>query len=149
MLSRANGPERPWLILNVRQMKPIPDGWTDDMRISIRAGRSAEELVDFVFEGLRRFAATDVFCAKLRVRFGLSEDDARLALDRVPGGIIRALTGNPLNRPSSEKDPLAHIAFERVWAELTPSSSSPKHKVASGPWLKWHQDLQEITKQNA
>jgi hypothetical protein len=39
------------------------------------------------------------------VRPGLSEDDARLAHDRTPGGCVRVATRNPANAPAQDKPP--------------------------------------------
>ena len=128
-------------------MFTIPEGWTDDMRIAIAPGAPSEELVDLVFESLLKFGDATVVCQELRARFGLSEEDARLAIDRVPGGIIRAITGNPENRPDPVKDPLAHIAFERVWAELPRRHLFSRRKRPSGRWLKWFEDLRKIVKE--
>lgn len=123
-------------------MANISKGWTDDMRINI-ARYAAEELVDLMFDELQMFSDADLVCHKLMKRFGLSEEDARLAVDRVPGGIVRAITGNPENRPDPIKDPLAYIAFERVWADLPRRAWFSSRKKPSGKWLAWFQELQK------
>jgi hypothetical protein len=58
-------------------------------------------------EGTRR---RDVL-AVLTERFALPFDDARLAMDRVRGGVARAASGNPANEPGSVKDPLAWMSY--------------------------------------
>jgi hypothetical protein len=58
-------------------------------------------------EGTRR---RDVL-AVLTERFALPFDDARLAMDRVGGGVVRAASGNPANEPDPLKDPLAWTSY--------------------------------------
>ena len=48
----------------------------------------------------------------LTERFALSFDDARLAMDRVAGGVVRAESGNPANEPDRVKDPLAWTSYQ-------------------------------------
>jgi hypothetical protein len=50
--------------------------------------------------------------AVLTERYALPFDDARLAIDRVRGGVVRAMSGNPANQPDKGKDPLAWISYQ-------------------------------------
>jgi hypothetical protein len=59
-------------------------------------------------EGTRR---GDIL-AVLTERFALPFDDARLAMDRVAGGVVRAASGNPANEPDPVKDPLAWMSYQ-------------------------------------
>lgn len=115
--------------------------WTDDLRISIEPTR-LEELVEAILTELPAFSDYDDVRRKLCARFGLSEDDATLALDRVPGGVVRALSENPENRPNPIKDPLANVAFEKVWAELPRRHLLSPRKKAHGKWLAWFEEIQ-------
>lgn len=49
--------------------------------------------------------------AVLTERFALPFDDARLAMDRVSGGVVRAASGNAANAPDPVKDPLAWTSY--------------------------------------
>ncbi|MFT3867620.1 MAG: hypothetical protein QM715_03875 [Nibricoccus sp.] len=128
-------------------MTNLPEGWTDDMRIPIAPGAQSEELVDIVFEAMLAFEVSDDVCRKLQTRFGLSLDDAMLALDRVPGGVVRAITANPANCPDKEKDPLAFIAYSRVWATLPRRHLFSRQKKPGGKWLKWFEERRTIENQ--
>jgi hypothetical protein len=85
--------------------------WTDDLTVRLARGTSARDLVLYLRaaeeEGARR---RDVL-AVLTERFALSFDDARLAMDRVGGGVVRAATGDPANEPDPVKDPLAWTSY--------------------------------------
>jgi hypothetical protein len=81
------------------------------MTVRLARGMSPRALVLYLRaageEGARR---RDVF-AVLTERFALPFDDARLAMDRVMGGVARAASGNPANEPDPVKDPLAWMSY--------------------------------------
>jgi hypothetical protein len=81
------------------------------MTVRVGRGTSASALVLYLRaageEGARR---RDVL-AVLTERFALPFDDARLAMDRVMGGVARAASGNPANEPDPVKDPLAWMSY--------------------------------------
>lgn len=81
------------------------------MTVRLARGTSARALVLYLRaadeEAARR---RDVF-AVLTERFALPFDDARLAMDRVMGGVARAASGNPANEPDPVKDPLAWMSY--------------------------------------
>ncbi|WP_433495876.1 hypothetical protein ACQP26_13345 [Micromonospora sp. CA-248089] len=85
--------------------------WTDDLTVRLARGTSVHALVRYLRaaekEGTRR---RDVL-AVLTERFALPFDDARLAMDRVGGGVVRAASGNPANEPDPVKDPLAWTSY--------------------------------------
>jgi hypothetical protein len=84
---------------------------TDDMTVRLARGASVRDLVAYLRsaeeEGTRRRAVLAV----LTERFALPFDDARLAMDRVGGGVVRAASGNPANEPDPVKDPLAWTSY--------------------------------------
>jgi hypothetical protein len=86
--------------------------WTDDMTVRLARGTSARAVVSYLHaadeEGARR---RDVL-AVLTERFALPFDDARLAMDRVRGGVARAVSGHPANEPDPVTDPLAWTSYQ-------------------------------------
>jgi hypothetical protein len=92
----------------------IPDGWTDDMNIPLPAGRTVEQVVEFVIQAALRGTPDDTTEQLLTAEFLLSPDDAALARDRTCGGIVRAATRNQENCPRREKDPMAWESFQRA-----------------------------------
>lgn len=91
-----------------------PDGWTDDLSIELRAGRTVEELVAYVLEARQKEIDYETLLAGLGAEFGLCPEHSELALDRVNGGIVRAWTGNKSNCPDRHKDPIAYASFMRA-----------------------------------
>lgn len=74
-------------------------------------GMSLLGLVLFVRQAAAdRLPRRDVL-AMLTERFALPFDDARLVIDRVAGGAVRALSGNPANEPDRLKDPVAWVSY--------------------------------------
>lgn len=93
-------------------MALLPEGWTDDLSVALPAGVALEEIVDAVLSGNAKGTSSKTQLEALR-SFGLALDDAELALDRVLAGVARARTTSPVNEPSAEKDPIAHLSYWR------------------------------------
>ena len=115
----------------------IPKGWTDDMNVEIGNGRSVGELAESIMKALLDRTSPVEILGRIRRDFALSEDDAELAFDRAQGGIVRAVTGNAVNRPSRTKDPIAYHTFEAVWKDFPKVSRFGKKRDPSGVWVEW------------
>jgi len=74
------------------QSMALPEGWRDDMNVTIREDRTILELTRAVMEDVKKFNGETEIVHATASEFGMSESDAWLAFDRVQGGIIRALT---------------------------------------------------------
>jgi hypothetical protein len=71
-------------------------------------------LVAYVREVAASHTAWPEVLGVLTERFALPFDDARLVMDRVQGGIVRAGTGNPANAPDPGKDPVAWTSYRQA-----------------------------------
>ena len=94
----------------------LPPGWTDDCSVVLPAGRKVDDVVEVVLACRRDRVAHATTIAEL-TRFGLSDEDAEVAVDRVCGGLVRASTGDRSNKPSRKKDPLAYASYRRALAD--------------------------------
>ena len=94
-------------------MNKVPEGWTDDMTIGVPTGRSLDDVVDYVLQATIRRETPSKMVRHLITEFGLTLDDAALALDRTCGGVVRAAAGRQDNCPPKEKDPIAWLSFQR------------------------------------
>ena len=121
----------------------LPEGWTDDMSVRIAAGKTEEDLTLRIMSALRDRASTSDMMNICMEDFGLTEDDADLAIDRVHGGIVRAITCNPKNKPDKEKDPLAWHSFVKVWQTLPKLHWWSSKRDNKGEWLDWHNERSE------
>ncbi len=102
-------------------MNPRDDenaAFTDDLSLRVAPGRTLDELVDFVLTRQNDRIDRTTLVVGLTRRFALSFDDARVAIDRVGGGLVRAKTSHPGNRPDATKDPVALIAYRRARGEV-------------------------------
>jgi hypothetical protein len=128
----------------------LPPGWTDDTTVRLPEGVSVDEVTDFVLGLLGQVPTEEELDGKLSSAFGLSHEDADLVRDRVCGGIVRAATGNPQNRPSKEKDPFAWTSFGKatadpriittVYPQFAPPLgrlATPKPPAAASRRLRW------------
>lgn len=93
---------------------PNPDGWTDDLSVRLKGGRTVEAFVDYILAANQRGRRHEALIADLVTAFGLSNEDAELSVDRVGGGIVRAATGSRGNCPNRAKDPIAWASFQRA-----------------------------------
>lgn len=118
---------------------PLPDGWTDDMNISLPADRTEAQVVDFVLARAEAGTTGEALVAALQDEFQVTADDAELAVDRIYGGLVRAYTRNRANRPKRSLDPLAWISFGRatddplIIARLLPELSARDNQEQHGP----------------
>ena len=119
----------------------IPEGWTDDMSVNITTGKSEKELALSLMASLEIRESYEAMIQICIVNFGLSSDDAELALDRVQGGIVRAITCNRANKPDKEKDPLAWYSFNEVWETLPKKNWWSNKKDNKGKWVDWYNNL--------
>ncbi|WP_370949669.1 hypothetical protein AB5J62_19470 [Amycolatopsis sp. cg5] len=85
--------------------------WTDDLTVRLARGTSARALVLYLRAADEEGTSRRDVLAVLTERFALSFDDARLAMDRVGGGVVRAASGNDANEPDPVKDPLAWTSY--------------------------------------
>lgn len=115
----------------------IPEGWTDDMRVSLAPGKTVAELVSLIMNAIDAGKEPHVLMPVLTSDFGMTIEEVHLAFDRVPGGIVRTLTGNLANRPDRTKDPLAYESLERVWRTLSRRGLFSSRRTAAGPWRQW------------
>jgi hypothetical protein len=88
--------------------------WTDDLSLRVARGETLVSLVDYVLDSKGAARPWPEVRGVLTERFALSYDDARLAMDRVAGGQVRAATSSPSNEPDAVKDPVAWISYRRA-----------------------------------
>ncbi|MBO0834669.1 MAG: hypothetical protein J2P28_03990, partial [Actinobacteria bacterium] len=84
---------------------------TDDLSIALPPSRTAAELVELVLQAVLEGKPGSQMERMLLAEFGLTVEDASAACERVFGGLVRAATGNPANRPDPQKDPIASESY--------------------------------------
>lgn len=98
-------------VIRGRDGHPQAVEWTDDLSVRLARGISVRALVGYLRAADEEGTPRRDVLAVLTERFALPFDDARLAMDRVEGGIVRAASGNPANEPDPVKDPLAWTSY--------------------------------------
>jgi hypothetical protein len=88
-------------------------GSTFDCSVNLPHGGSVDEIVQLVLGCRRESIGYEATVAKLMM-YGLSHDDAEVAIDRVQGGLVRASTNNSSNEPDRTLDPLAYASYHRA-----------------------------------
>jgi hypothetical protein len=100
---------------------------------------SVRDLVEYLRAGQEQGARRRDVLAVLTERFALSFDDARLAMDRVAGGVVRAESGNPANEPDRVKDPLAWTSYQLALGRAVDDDErgpSPQQRAAAQALLE-------------
>jgi hypothetical protein len=109
------------------------------MNITLPADRTEAQVVDFVLARAEAGTTGEALVAATQAEFQATADDAELAVDRIYGGLVRARTRNPANRPDRSLDPLAWISFGRATADpsiiarLLPEQSARNNPEQHGP----------------
>jgi hypothetical protein len=115
--------------------------WTDDLTVRLARGTSALDLVSYLRAADEAGARRREVLSVLTERYALPFDDARLAIDRVRAGVVRATSGNPENQPDKGKDPLAWISYrlesglpvdEDAVDELSPAQRAAAEELVAG-----------------
>jgi hypothetical protein len=106
--------------------------FTTDLRITVAPEHTLEELVDVILNHEQHGTGRADLFALLTNSFGLSYDDARLAVDRVAAGRVRAATGQASNAPDPSRDPVAALSYRRAMG--TPAA--PRKPSTSTAWEK-------------
>jgi len=83
---------------------PIPEGWTDDMRVPLPVGKTVHQLVDQILTAFEQDRDDTAILEGLQIDLGV---------DRVRGGMTRAATGDADNAPDPTKDPIAWVSYRR------------------------------------
>lgn len=99
----------------MNKQSSIPDGQTDNLTVRLPPDITLDDLVDYVFEYESHDTSRQELLYTLSTYFALSYDDARLVLDRVCGGKVRASSGLTINEPDPTKDPIAYISYHRCF----------------------------------
>ncbi|MFI7543437.1 hypothetical protein [Actinoplanes sp. NPDC049599] len=112
------------------------------MSVRLARGTTALDLVRYLRAADEQGARRRDVLAVLTERYALPFDDARLAMDRVSGGVVRATTGNPANAPDQGTDLLAWISYRlelglsvEVEAVVEPSPEQRPDRAGARPRL--------------
>lgn len=81
------------------------------MTVRLARGTSIPMLVDFANGAVSLGGTWSEVLSELTERFALPFDDARLVMDRVQGGVVRASSRNPANEPDATRDPVAWTSY--------------------------------------
>src|SRR3990172_248154 len=124
-------------------MQAVPEGFTDDMTVPLPPGSTIQELVEFVVQRALK-GVPDIQTERDLVQsFNMSQENAWLLRDRVFGGIVRAASKNPYNKPDRSKDPIALASFElasrepSMIASIYPQLASTTLGTVRRPWWQF------------
>lgn len=116
-------------------------GMTDDLSVNIKNGKSNKELTQVIMDFLLQGKDDDLMIKESMNLFGLSDDDANLAIDQVSSGIVGALTGYLEKKPNKNKDPIGWLSFMCVWGTLPKRGETTEKYYSQNEWFNWYEEM--------
>ena len=98
---------------------------------------SENDLVRWLVTALQGHVPSREIQLAMVSRFGLTDDEARIALESACDGILRAISGSRSSMPNAETDPIGNAAFELVWDTFNQNSFFDKRRTPDRQWLDW------------
>ena len=112
------------------------DGASDDLRIYVGLDESTASLVGWMTTALAEGQAWPAVRGVLTRRFALSFEDARVGVDRLQAGVVRARDEAPGNEPDATLDPVAWHAYQ-----LARGQAADAPGRGSAAWLQLCSDV--------
>ena len=119
----------------------IPEGWTDDMTVRIRSGRTEAELVATVMDALLKREDLNRFLPIVHSDFGLSEEDARLTFNRSRVGLSGRCQGSTDDQPDKSRIRSRGDRSSRSGTVVREEVGGLIERDRAGPWHDWFQEV--------
>jgi hypothetical protein len=94
-------------------------------------------LAKFLLEAIEGHLPEEQVQSTLMSRFGLPEEEARVAQEKARGGVIRAISGSRTSMPDPIADAIGYATFNLVWSTFNQNSFFDKRRTPSRKWLNW------------
>lgn len=95
------------------------------------------EVAEWLVTAFQGHLPAEEIHSTLTSRFGLQEDEARIAARHAREGILRAISGTRKNSPDKLTDPLGYAVFELIWSSFNQNSFFDRRRSPSRQWLDW------------
>jgi len=94
-------------------------------------------LAGFLLEAIESHLPEKQIQSTLMSKFGMSEDEARVAQEKARGGVMRAISGSRKKMPDPKVDAIGYATFNLVWSTFNQNSFFDKRRTPSRKWLDW------------
>lgn len=103
----------------------------------VESGFSEKDLAAWLLEAFEMHAPAEKIQLALIAKFGVEEDDARIAFESAHSAILRAISGSRKEMPDLDVDPVGHATFNMVWRTLNQNSFFDRRRTPTRKWLEW------------
>ena len=94
-------------------------------------------LAKFLLEAIEGHLPEEQIQSTLMSKFGLPEEEARVAQEKARGGVMRAISGSRKKMPDPIADAIGHATFNLVWSTFNQNSFFDKRRTPTRKWLDW------------
>ena len=112
------------------------------MTESIEIGGSEIDLANWLLSALERHWSHERIQSTIVSKFGLTNEQAKIAEESARDGILKAISGSRKNMPSPSADTIGYTTFNLVWRTFNQNSFFDKRRTPNKKWLDW-KNLQE------
>jgi len=95
------------------------------------------ELATWLLSALEGHWSHDRIQSTIVSRFGLTEQQARIAEERAREGVLKAISGSRRYMPDPNTDIVGHTTFNLVWSTFNQNSFFDKRRTPTRKWLEW------------
>ena len=107
------------------------------MAKSTEINYSETELATWLLTAIEGHRTVERIQSAMVAKFGLPDDQARIAQERAREGVLKAISGSRKNLPDSKSDPIGHTTFNLVWDTFNQNSFFDRRRTPSRKWLDW------------
>jgi hypothetical protein len=95
------------------------------------------DLANWLFSALEAHWSRERIQSTIVSKFGLAEEQARIAEESARAGILKAISGSRKNMPNPNTDAIGHTTFNLVWSTFNQNSFFDKRRTPNRKWLDW------------
>ena len=95
------------------------------------------DLANWLLSALESHWSHERIQTTIVAKFGLTEDQARIAEESARAGILQAISGSRRNMPNPNTDAIGYETFNSVWRTFNQNSFFDKRRTPNRKWLDW------------
>ena len=103
----------------------------------VENGSSGLDLANWLFSALEGHWSHGRIQSTIVSKFGLTEEQARVAEESARAGILKAISGSRKNMPNQNTDAIGYTTFNLVWRTFNQNSFFDKRRTPNRKWLEW------------
>jgi hypothetical protein len=103
----------------------------------VENGSSGLDLANWLLSALEGHWSRERIQSTIVSKFGLTEEQARIAEESARAGILKAISGSRKNMPNPNTDAIGHTTFNLVWSTFNQNSFFDKRRTPNRKWLDW------------